>query len=44
MARVLVINDDESILNVYEHLLRDLGHEGVSRLKAESGAGDRARG
>ena len=37
MARVLVINDDESILNVYEHLLRELGHEGVSRLKAESG-------
>jgi CheY-like chemotaxis protein len=37
MARVLVINDDESILDVYEQLLRDLGHEAVPRLKADSG-------
>jgi CheY-like chemotaxis protein len=37
MARVLVINDDESILKVYEDLLRELGHEVVPRLSAESG-------
>jgi CheY-like chemotaxis protein len=37
MARVLVINDDESILRVYEDVLRELGHEVVPRLSAESG-------
>jgi CheY-like chemotaxis protein len=37
MARVLVINDDESILRVYEDLLRELGHEVVAQRTVASG-------
>jgi two-component system OmpR family response regulator/two-component system phosphate regulon response regulator PhoB len=37
MARVLVINDDDQILDVYEDVLRSLGHEPVVKMTASSG-------
>jgi DNA-binding response OmpR family regulator len=37
MARVLVINDDDGILDVYGDVLRGLGHEAVAKQTAASG-------
>ena len=37
MARVLVLNDDETMLDVYEAALKDLGHEPVTKVIVESG-------
>jgi CheY-like chemotaxis protein len=37
MARVLVINDDETILGVYRDILVSLGHEAMTRKTAETG-------
>lgn len=34
---VLVINDDNDVLGVYESMLRDLGHEPVAMITVESG-------
>ncbi len=37
MAVVLVINDDQDMLDVYESLLRSLGHQPVTKVMVESG-------
>ncbi len=37
MARILVINDDDGILDTYEAVLRGLGHEPVTKEIASSG-------
>ncbi len=37
MARILVINDDDTILDLYEAVIRDLGHEAVTKATASSG-------
>jgi DNA-binding response OmpR family regulator len=37
MARVLVINDDPAILQLYQDALPELGHEAVTKPTAESG-------
>ena len=31
MARILVINDDDTILDTYEAVIRGLGHEAVTK-------------
>jgi len=37
MATVLVLNDDEDLLELYEEVLRELGHEPVTRFTTDSG-------
>jgi CheY-like chemotaxis protein len=37
MARILVINDDDAILDTYEAVIRGLGHEPVTKSTASSG-------
>jgi CheY-like chemotaxis protein len=37
MARVLVLNDDQTMLDLYEDALRELGHEPVAKYIVESG-------
>lgn len=37
MARILVINDDDGILDAYEAVIRSLGHEPVAKATASSG-------
>jgi CheY-like chemotaxis protein len=37
MARVLVLNDDETMLDMYAAALKELGHEPVTKLVLESG-------
>ena len=37
MAVVLVINDDKDLLETYQEVIRQMGHEPVTRLAAESG-------
>jgi CheY-like chemotaxis protein len=37
MARILVINDDEQVLDVYEDALREMGHEPLTTTIDESG-------
>ena len=37
MAVVLVINDDRDLLEAYQEMLRQLGHEPVTKLAARSG-------
>jgi CheY-like chemotaxis protein len=37
MARILVINDDDTILDTYEAVIRGLGHEAVTKATASSG-------
>ena len=37
MARILVINDDDTILDTYEAVIRGLGHEPVTKATASSG-------
>lgn len=37
MARILVINDDETILDTYEAVIQGLGHEPVTKATASSG-------
>jgi CheY-like chemotaxis protein len=37
MAIVLVVNDDRTMLDVYEAVLRDLGHEPITKMTASSG-------
>jgi CheY-like chemotaxis protein len=37
MARILVINDDDAILDTYEAVIRGLGHEPVTKATASSG-------
>ena len=38
MAVVLVINDDRDLLEAYQEMIRQLGHEPVTKLAARSGA------
>ena len=38
MAVVLVINDDRDLLEAYQEMLRQLGHEPVTKIAARSGA------
>ena len=38
MAVVLVINDDHDLLEAYQEMIRQLGHEPVTKLAARSGA------
>lgn len=38
MARILVLNDDQAMLDLYEAALKELGHEPVTREIVESGA------
>ena len=38
MAVVLVINDDRDLLEAYQDVIRQLGHEPVAKLAAHSGA------
>ena len=38
MAVVLVINDDRDLLETYQDVIRQMGHEPVAKLSAESGA------
>lgn len=37
MARILVINDDDGILDTYEAVIRGQGHEPVTKATASSG-------
>jgi DNA-binding response OmpR family regulator len=37
MARVLVLNDDQTMLDLYEDALKELGHEPVAKHIVESG-------
>ncbi len=37
MARILVINDDDGILDTYEAVIRGMGHEVVAKATASSG-------
>lgn len=37
MATVLVLNDDQDLLDVYEAVLRELGHEAITKMTNESG-------
>jgi DNA-binding NtrC family response regulator len=37
MARILVLNDDQTMLDVYEAALRQLGHEPVTKEIVDSG-------
>ena len=37
MATVLVLNDDSDMLETYESVLRELGHEAVTKLTVASG-------
>ena len=37
MAVVLVINDDRDLLETYQEVIRQLGHEPVTKIAAESG-------
>ena len=36
MAVVLVINDDQDMLSLYDAVIRDMGHEPVTRIKVDS--------
>lgn len=38
MVRILVLNDSQPMLDVYDAALRELGHEAVTRAIAQSGA------
>jgi CheY-like chemotaxis protein len=38
MAVVLVINDDRDLLDTYQEVIRQMGHQPVTKLAAESGA------
>jgi DNA-binding response OmpR family regulator len=37
MARILVINDDDSVLDTYEAVIAGMGHEAVTKAMAASG-------
>jgi DNA-binding response OmpR family regulator len=37
MARILVINDDDDVLDTYEEVIRGMGHEPITKATASSG-------
>ena len=37
MARILIINDDDAVLDTYEAVVRGMGHEPVTKETASSG-------